>query len=115
MKYGLIIFALLLILSCNKTEQLSRDISACVRYGIDSALSKPKGSLFVKIDAYNYNGAKVYLYYAGCCDRYNELKDENCNYLFSPSGGFSGAGDGMHPNFFSDASFYATIWTDIRP
>ena len=61
MKYGIILFAALLILSYNKTEQPLSDISACVRYAIDSALSKPKGLLFVKIDAYNYNGAKIYL------------------------------------------------------
>ena len=33
----------------------------------------------------------------------NELKDENCMYLFAPTGGFSGSGDGTHPDFRNEA------------
>jgi hypothetical protein len=82
---------------------------------IDRAVSIPKGQLFYKIDAYEYNGAAVYLYFAGCCDRYNELKDSSCKYLFSPSGGFAGGGDRSHPNFFNEAKFIQTMWEDPRP
>lgn len=82
---------------------------------IDTALAKPKGYVLYKIDAYKYQGDLVYLYYAGCCDRYNELKDKNCSFLFAPSGGIGGGGDATHPNFFSEAIFVSTIWTDPRP
>ena len=114
MKYFFILFSSLIILSCSKTKDSCSVITTCTQSIIDSALSKPKGSLFYKIDAYTYNGATVYLYYMGCCDRYNELKDGNCKYLFSPSGGFSGGGDGTHPTFFTDAKFVAVVWEDPR-
>lgn len=115
MKYALILFAAISILSCRKTNNAIPGVSACTQSLIDSALSKPKGLLFVSVDAYQYNGATVYLYYAGCCDGYNDLRDENCNYLFSPSGGFMGCGDCNHKNFFNEAHFIKTVWTDPRP
>jgi hypothetical protein len=103
--------------SCKKDAspaQIIVCLGSCMQWQVDSALSKPKGQLFYKIDAYEYNGAAVYLYHAGCCDRYNDLKDGNCNYLFSPSGGISGGGDGTHPIFFKEAKFIQTVWTDPR-
>ena len=71
--------------------------------------------MYLKIDAYKYQGKDVYLYYPGWGDAYNELKDENCMYLFAPSGGFSGSGDGTHPDFRNEAIFISTIWVDPRP
>lgn len=117
MKYSLIIFLLAALLSCKKsTEQTEQNVqvAACMQTQIDSALAKPKGSLIIKIEAYQYQSKIVYLYYSGCCDRYNDLKDGNCNYLFSPSGGIAGGGDRSHPAFFSEAIFIKTVWTDPR-
>ena len=104
----------LLFISCKKNETTS-GISPCMQAQIDSSLAKPKGFLYLKIDAYIYQGKNAYLYYPGWGDAYNELKDENCIYLFAPSGGFSGSGDGTHPNFRNEAIFISTIWVDPRP
>ena len=114
MKYSLIILLLAAILSCKKSKEQNEQFAVCMQAQIDSALAKPKGSLIIKIDVYRYYSKFVYLYYSGCCDRYNDLKDENCNYLFSPSGGISGSGDHSHPAFFSEAVFIKTIWADPR-
>jgi hypothetical protein len=116
MKFPFLIVVILLFFSCKKTvcKEPQSYVSACMQTMIDSALAKPKGYVIYKIDAYEYNGASVYLYYTGCCDRYNELKDANCNLLFYPSGGFSGGGDGTHPNFFKDVKFIMTVWVDPR-
>jgi hypothetical protein len=117
MRYILFTVAVLIMFSCKKAakpEPPTTCVTSCIQLQIDNALSKPKGSLFYKIDAYTYNRATVYLYYMGCCDRFNELKDGNCKYLFSPSGGFSGGGDGTHPTFFTDAKFVAVVWEDPR-
>lgn len=116
-KFYTILFWLAVIFSCSKPVKTKQApfISACMQTQIDSALAKPKGSLFTSIDAYQYNNAVVYLYYAGCCDRFNELKDQNCNYLFSPSGGITGCGDCNHQNFFNEAVLVSTVWTDPRP
>ncbi len=104
---------LIFLISCKKTET-EPQITKCMQLQIDSSLAKPKGYLYYRIDAYKYQGNNVYLYYQGCCDRYNELKNENCNYLFAPSGGIGGGGDGTHPNFRNEAVFISTIWTDPR-
>lgn len=113
-KYFVFSFALLVFIGCKKNECAPK-ISPCMQAQIDSSLAKTKGSLYNRIDAYKYQGNKVYLYHQGCCDRYNELKDEHCNYLFAPSGGIGGGGDGIHPNFYNDATFISTIWVDPRP
>ena len=115
MKYVLLLFAAAAIFSCRKTNSSNSDITACTQSSIDSSLAKPKGELYTKIDAYQYNGATVYLYYAGCCDRLNDVRDANCVYLFSPSGGITGCGDCTHPNFFTEAHLVGTVWADTRP
>lgn len=115
MKYVLIIFTALVIFSCSKTSTSGTDTPSCVQSAIDSSLAKPKGTLYTKIDAYLYKGSTVYLYYAGCCDRLNELRDANCVYLFSPSGGITGCGDCAHPDFFNEAHLIKTIWMETRP
>lgn len=117
MRYILFTLAVVLMISCKKDASpqiITCEVNSCMQLQVDSALSKPKGQLFYKIDAYEYNGTAVYLYYAGCCDRYNDLKDGNCKYLFSPSGGLAGNGDGTHPIFFKEAKFIQTVWEDPR-
>jgi hypothetical protein len=114
MKYVITLFAAaVFILSCKKNKEA--DIPACTQSLIDSALSKPKETLFVRVDCYQYNGDIVYLYISGCCDKYNDLRDMNCKYLFSPSGGFMGCGDCSHPDFSNKAKFLKNIWVDPRP
>jgi hypothetical protein len=116
MKYFIFIFSSIAVLSCGKTNKLATNnpTPPCTQKLIDSATAKPKGSLFTKIESYLYIDKTVYLFTAGCCDRYNEVKDENCVYLFSPSGGFTGKGDQTHPNFFTDAKLLGVIWEDKR-
>ena len=110
---------LLILISCKKNgtsavNETPPGVSPCMQTQIDSSLAKPRGTLYIRIDAFKYQGNNVYLYYQGCCDKYNLLKDENCNYLFAPSGGFSGAGDGTHPNFFKEAKYLSNMWIDPR-
>lgn len=105
-----------LFISCKKTDtQPGAVISPCMQAQINAALAHPKGYVLFSIDAYNYQGKTVYFYYAGCCDKYNEVKDEDCNFLFAPSGGVGGNGDHTHPNFFTEATFISNVWTDPRP
>jgi hypothetical protein len=118
MKFPFLIVAILLFFSCKKNTPpgyVAICPVLCMQAKVDSALTQPKGTVLYKIDAYEYNGATVYLYYNGCCDAYNDLKDGNCYYLFSPSGGLAGGGDRTHPNFFKEAKFIETVWVDPRP
>jgi hypothetical protein len=126
MKHIIFAFTIIYFLSCTKDNNeanevpqtctdISKCISFCVKTNIDSALAKPKGSLFYSVDLYKYNNDSVYFYVTGCCDRYNPVKDKNCNYLFAPSGGIGGFGDGMHTNFFTQATLLGRVWVDTRP
>lgn len=108
------ISAVLLLAATCKKEQADNTIPPCIQSSIDSALSLPKGSLYNQVDAFKYQGATVYLFYSGCCDRFNPLRNGSCVYLFSPSGGISGGGDMTHPNFFTEAVKMNTVWKDPR-
>jgi hypothetical protein len=116
MQHSLLVLVIIFTLAaCSKNAGEQKVIPACLQSAIDSAMIKPKGYLSTEISAYTYQGITVYLFVPGCCDRYIDLKDANCNYLFSPSGGITGRGDGTHPNFYTEAKFIELIWKDPRP
>jgi hypothetical protein len=128
MRHLIIILTACIVFSCNKQKEIIIEpatgcyldticysLPLCVRNNIDSALAKPKGTIVYSVDLYKYNGDSVYYFTSGCCDRYNPVKDKNCNYLFAPSGGLGGSGDGTHPNFFSQAQLLKRVWKDMRP
>ena len=113
MKYVIFTLAMLVIFSCKKNSESS--LPGCIDKYVSQALSKPKGTMAISIDAYTYQNKTVYLYISGCCDQYDLLYDEHCTPLFAPSGGITGRGDGTHPDFFTDAVFIKSIWKDPRP
>lgn len=85
-------------------------VPSCILKMIDSAKASKDGLSITEIRRYIYNGAKVYLVGAPCCDQYNPVYDSACNYLFAPSGGFTGKGDRSHPDFFTEAKEDSLIW-----
>ena len=85
-------------------------VPPCILKMIDSAKASKDGLGITEIRRYLYNGAKVYLVGAPCCDQFNPVYDSACNYLFAPSGGFTGKGDRSHPDFFTEAKEDSLIW-----
>ena len=85
-------------------------IPSCIQKMIDSATAAPGRQSITEITRYVYNGSKLYLVGAPCCDQFNNAYDSACNYLFAPSGGFTGKGDGSHPDFFMRAKADSLIW-----
>ena len=77
---------------------------------INEAISKPSGEGAVQIDEYRYNGNKVYLVTAPCCDQFNTVYDEQCNAICAPSGGITGNGDGKCPDFSVTATHVKLVW-----
>ncbi len=115
--FPVIIIACAVICTATTCKKENSEITAtpsCIQASIDSALALPKGSLYTQVDAYTYQNATVYLFYSGCCDQFNPLRNTNCIYLFSPSGGITGGGDHTHPNFFNEAVKINTVWKDPR-
>jgi hypothetical protein len=92
----------------------SETTPACISQKIEEIKSHPKGWGAAKISEYDYKNKKVYLFYMNCCDRFNPLYDSNCNYICSPSGGFSGGGDGLCTDFYSTAELVREVWKDPR-
>ncbi len=88
------------------------DIPACVQKQIDEAAKQSRAEAPVQIDEYLYKGKKVYLFTAPCCDQFNTLYDTNCKAICSPSGGFTGRGDGACKDFDSLAKHVKMIWTN---
>ena len=56
-----------------------------------------------RVVEYTYKGKTVYYVVMPCCDFFNEVYDDKCNYLGAPDGGFTGKGDGKLPDFLTEA------------
>jgi hypothetical protein len=110
--FSITVLTITVTVSCKKEK--NSNIPSCLQATIDSSMAKPAGSLYTSVTAYTYQGTTVYLLMAGCCDRFDEVRNENCGYLFSPSGGIAGGGDRTHPDFFTGAKFLDLIWKDPR-
>jgi len=89
-------------------------IPYCIQKRIDSIKSKPVWNPPAEIHEYEYQGAKVYVMSAPCCDFPVTAVDANCNYICAPSGGFTGRGDNKCPEFFSEAKRLRLVWKDER-
>ena len=55
-----------------------------------------------------------YLIIPDCCDQFIILVDSKGNRICAPSGGFTGGGDGLCPNFYSDLKKTETVWESSK-
>ena len=108
MKKILIIFLLPFIFSCEK--DCVSDLPSCVENWIDSVKNDEALNAPVEVNEYRYQGKKVYLLTADCCDQYNKLYDADCNYICSPTGGIAGQGDGKCTDFLQKAEHIRLVW-----
>jgi len=86
----------------------------CIKNKIDSFKLKELHERPQKVIEYSYKGKKVYYITMPCCDFYNEVYDENCNFLGAPDGGFTGKGDGKLPDFAKFASNEKVVWEQSK-
>ncbi len=91
-------------------EAVKDSIPVCLRKLIDIANKEIPPNAPVQIDEYSYNGKKVFLLTAQCCDQFNTLYDDSCKMICSPSGGITGRGDRTCDNFSKNASFVKLVW-----
>ncbi len=88
---SLLIVCFFFLGSC-ATAKKKETLPGCILTKIEELKSKNDNSAFVY--QYTNHGQIVYLISPGCCDMFEELYDEECNYICAPSGGFTGKGDG---------------------
>ncbi|WP_229359465.1 DUF6970 domain-containing protein [Flectobacillus major] len=89
-------------------------VPACIEAKIKEIQALPVGNPPISIYAYSYQGKKVYVVSATCCDQYNVAYDTNCNVICAPSGGITGNGDGKCIDFFKNATDPILVWKDSR-
>lgn len=111
------IFTAIVLLSvaqkkCDKNSAPA--IPSCIQAKIEAIQKQPKWNPPAKVEEYNYNGKRVFLFSANCCDQFHQAFDENCNYICAPSGGITGKGDRKCDDFRDKAQLVKVIWKDER-
>ena len=99
------------VIVSNTYGDITKDtLPKCVQNKIDSFKVKEIHERPQKVVEYMYKGKKVYYVVSPCCDFFNEVYDNKCNFLGSPDGGFTGKGDGKLPDFFAEVKNEKLIW-----
>ena len=115
MKSFLVSLVIFLTIGAKKCKEGGKEkIPSCIQQKIDQIKKEPKWNPPAEVHEYSYNGKRVFYFSSNCCDRYNEVYDENCNYVCAPSGGYSGKGDMKCPDFKDNAKEVRLIWKDER-
>lgn len=89
-------------------------IPTCIKNKIDSFKMKEAHEKPQRVIEYTYKGKKVYYVVMPCCDFFNEVYDDKCNFLGAPDGGFTGKGDGKIPDFFTEAKNEKLVWEKTK-
>ena len=109
----ILLSALVLTLSgCTKHIDPVR-IPACITGIIRQKQAEPKTNPPATVEQWKVDGQTYYYITSDCCDQYNNLYDENCNYVCAPDGGLSGNGDHNCPDFTGPIE-KTIVWTDKR-
>ncbi len=107
--YGLFITMVAL---CNKENK--NQVPSCIQNRIDAIKREAKWNPPAEVNEYLFNGKKVYLFTADCCDQFITLVDASCNTICAPSGGITGKGDGKCTDFYETAKHLRLVWKDQR-
>lgn len=103
-----------IIAACNnsKKDKTPEDsLPACVKKDVEAIKKGTMENPPVQIDEYSYNGKRVFLYTADCCDQFNVAYDEHCGTVCAPTGGMEGGGDHKCEDFSVKARFVTNIWS----
>jgi len=92
------------------TGETDAPLPNCIKNKIDSFKLKEAHEKPQRVLEYVYKGKKVYYVVMPCCDFFNEVYDDKCNFLGAPDGGFTGKGDGKIPDFFTEAKNEKLVW-----
>lgn len=116
----LLSFTVLASETCDKKKKISstspeeQSIPACIQAKIDSIKKLPRFNPPAEVNEYVYKDKRVFLFSSDCCDQFNLLFDENCNYVCAPTGGISGKGDMKCTDFTEKAKLVRLVWKDPR-
>ena len=89
-------------------------IPVCIQAKIDSIKKLPKFNPPAEVTEYSYNEKRVFLFTSDCCDFFNSVYDENCQYVCAPTGGITGQGDLKCRDFAKNSNLVKVVWKDNR-
>ena len=95
-------------------QPAAQKLPSCIQQKIDQIKKEKKWNPPAEVHAYTFRGKTVYLFSSDCCDQYNPVVDEDCNYICAPSGGMTGKGDRQCPGFGDSAQHKGLVWKDER-
>ena len=89
-------------------------IPVCIQAKIDSIKKLPRFNPPAEVTEYLYNEKRVFIFTSDCCDFFNAVYGENCEYVCAPSGGITGQGDFKCKDFTKNAKLVKLVWKDER-
>lgn len=114
MKRLLTLLLLTSLLSAFQCEDENGPCPDFIPTKIREILAKPKQNPAAEITEYQFQGQTVYLVSSDCCDQFNYLYSECGDVICAPSGGITGRGDGLCPDFATQATNPRLVWDDRR-
>lgn len=99
----------------SKDKTSNTSVPSCLQERIKAIEKGKETNPPVQIDEYFYNGKRVFLYTADCCDQFNVAYDEDCNPVCAPSGGMEGGGDHKCEDFSTAARWVTLVWEKKEP
>jgi hypothetical protein len=104
----LLLLVVLLSSACDKLD-VPPGTPACIRKKIRAYETLEHIDKPLSISRWEVDGKTYYTIRPDCCDAFNEVWDEHCNYVCAPSGGISGQGDGNCPTWTEEGTT-TVIW-----
>ena len=108
--FTLIIFLTIASQKCRKDAP--GNIPECIQEKINQIKKEPKWNPPAVVREYEYQGKRVFYFSSQCCDQYNVVYDEHCNYICAPTGGYTGKGDRKCEDFMATAKEIGVFWKD---
>lgn len=109
---SLFLFLLLIISSCHKVE-LNEEVPPCIEEQIETIACEEVYNPPAEVWKWEVDNKTYYLITSDCCDQFDYLYSTECLLVCSPSGGFTGEGDGNCPEFESNVK-RSLVWKDDR-
>jgi hypothetical protein len=114
MKSYIFTIAVLLLVAAQTHKKEDNKIPLCIQQKIEEIKQQPRWTPPAEVHEYTYNGKRVFYFSSNCCDQYNMVFDEKCDFICAPSGGMTGKGDGKCADFSTKAQYVKLIWKDDR-
>ncbi len=105
--------AALMCVECSSAKEAT-GIPLCIQKMINDIKAQPRWNPPATVYEYMYNGRKVFLFSADCCDQFSTLYAADCQLICAPYGGITGKGDGKCTDFDSAAKEVKLVWKDER-